>query len=264
MIAKYPLSARSVLAIVATIVLIAPLPARAQTEKTNPGATSEKDPYRRWALALPGIVMELNRERHDILSPYAPGEGSVESQKRSLVSWWGIENRESLIRTMSDLSYNGHAPLFHSLVQMVGQELAKGKSADEVIAEKKGRMKDRDFGYLQFIALNYGRFEGKNLMLWDWGRIVSLARWGYFCGYVDEAEAWDFILRAAALVHDAYGSWEQYGELYALARSTWAAGFGDEILEYVKSERVMGTLLAEGGAWKEAPWPDGVAEENVR
>jgi len=58
----------------------------------------------------------------------------------------------------------------------------------------------------------------KSLTAWDYGRIVSVAKLCYTCGYLKEDEAWDYIKQASDKASKEYKSWQEFGLSYIYGR----------------------------------------------
>jgi Protein of unknown function (DUF1266) len=92
-----------------------------------------------------------------------------------------------------------------------------------------------------------------DVLAWDLVRLINVARWGYAARYLQEDEAWSYILDAAAQLHGAYGSWEELAQDYVLGHDVWA-GEPDE-----QFNRVTAELLDTdnpGSPWNRVAWND--------
>jgi hypothetical protein len=54
---------------------------------------------------------------------------------------------------------------------------------------------------------------------WNYPRAVNLARWGYAAGYLQEQEAWNFIMPLAERLQQTFSSWQEFGQCYMHARA---------------------------------------------
>lgn len=61
----------------------------------------------------------------------------------------------------------------------------------------------------------------RSLRAWDYGRSISLCRWGYEVGYLTEKEAWDRIFKISPKIEALYCSWEDYAAGYIIGRMFW-------------------------------------------
>lgn len=118
--------------------------------------------------------------------------------------------------------------------------------------------------------LDAAESEAPDNVAYDAGRAVFLARVGVTTTFLEPAEAWSFICRAAHRIRAAYSSWKAYakayldglGENFPIAEPTL-----DELAslpakpawdspERVQSGAVAAVqrLLGPGGRWREIPW----------
>jgi hypothetical protein len=118
--------------------------------------------------------------------------------------------------------------------------------------------------------LDAAESEAPDNVAYDAGRAVFLARVGVTTTFLDPAEAWSFISRAARRIRATYPSWEAYAKAYLdglgenfpvaeptldeqgsrLARPAWDSS------EAVQSGAVAAVhkLLGPAGRWREIPW----------
>lgn len=92
---------------------------------------------------------------------------------------------------------------------------------------------------------------GHEVLAWDLVRLINVARWGYAARYLQEDEAWSYILDAAAELHKAYGSWEELASDYVLGHDVWA-GEPD-----ARFNQVTADLLdpnRPGSPWNRVAW----------
>jgi hypothetical protein len=68
-----------------------------------------------------------------------------------------------------------------------------------------------------------GHGTARDFLAWDLGRAASVAGWAYAAYLFDEAEAWRWLRRVAAIAQPAFGSWAEYGASYAKGRGIFLA-----------------------------------------
>jgi TPR repeat protein len=188
-----------------------------------PLAKAEREHYsieqKQWGLATTAILTKRNHEDFYSLTgdPIVPR--AVKRQKASLSRGWGISSRDDLIKKMEWVRDEGHRAAFDQI------------TADREKAEWFVSLRDRmlkkeqahNYDYRHDFVEEHGAAMGdKSLMAWDMARLVSLARWGVLCGYLEKEEAWDWIMPAAHELQKTYSSWEDLAENYLLGRQFWS------------------------------------------
>jgi len=59
------------------------------------------------------------------------------------------------------------------------------------------------------------------LIGWVLSRLVQVARWGRTAGYIDEDEAWRWIVQAARTLQWSYDSWPALGHDFVIGFEFW-------------------------------------------
>jgi hypothetical protein len=70
-------------------------------------------------------------------------------------------------------------------------------------------------------------FGNEEIIAWDFGRLVRLARFFFSADYISEEEAWQLIKYAALTVQPLFNSWKEYHESYALGRKLWLKSWNE-------------------------------------
>jgi hypothetical protein len=87
---------------------------------------------------------------------------------------------------------------------------------------------------------------------WNYPRAINLARWGYISGYLQEDEAWNFILPAAERLQKTFSSWQELGQVYLDARAKW---YSNRLAIRRQADYAYRVLLAyQGSPWRKYPW----------
>jgi hypothetical protein len=207
-----------------------------------------------WALALTGIMTELNYDSHTKLDI---GGGLFISKKKArqgLSQSWDINNREELLATLVKMEHDGHAARLEYLKAMALDII---NSSSQEAEEKLGAFEESDFDgalRLRFLIANWKLYENQTIAAWDLGRNIHLCRRGYSIGYLTEAEAWKEIMYYAEKIQSLYTSWEAYGLDYFLGRVFWASGFGGEEEHFAETEKIYKKLIGEDGYWHGIKW----------
>jgi hypothetical protein len=85
---------------------------------------------------------------------------------------------------------------------------------------------DSPAGRAEFADANRTQIEQKGLRAWDYGRMISVTRWSLSAGFMDEREAWHWLIRAGKSIKRWYNSWEEYGTGWSLGYEYWNDGRG--------------------------------------
>ncbi|MFF7163106.1 DUF1266 domain-containing protein [Streptomyces sp. NPDC008086] len=68
------------------------------------------------------------------------------------------------------------------------------------------------------------RVTGVSPLAWDAALYVDIARRGFACGLIDEADAWTALKNIVPAVVGTYASWQEYAAHYLLGRKVWREG----------------------------------------
>lgn len=74
--------------------------------------------YQLWCIGLCGILTELNGTYHYALEFEKMTQRNIDQMKEGLEEWWGIFNRNDLLKTIHWLEENGHSAEFEDLVEL--------------------------------------------------------------------------------------------------------------------------------------------------
>lgn len=99
-------------------------------------------------------------------------------------------------------------------------------------------------------------------LAWDAALYVDIARLGFGCGMITEAEAWTALKNIVPSVVRTYASWQEYADHYLLGRKVWQDGLGgdrDESFPAPQSaaDAHLSALLDpanRASPWNLAPW----------
>jgi hypothetical protein len=205
---------------------------------------------RRWALALTGIMTELNNDRHDSLNFDELNGVNKRAYQELLRRDWGVTTREELLETMTVMELNGHA----SSLAFVKEIIRENKDFSFNAIFNQFQLSSRQYNYLKFIIANRGHYEGRSILAWDLGRNIALCRWGYDTGFLTEEESWEKIMYYARKIQSLYDSWAEYGLDYYLGRIFWASGFGAEMDYFLETDEVYQKLMGRAGYWSGLKW----------
>jgi hypothetical protein len=172
-----------------------------------------------WALATTAIIFEANGNRHDLLTGIVATPDGLESGKRLLSKWWGVNNRDGLLEMLTWLQFEGHRSSFEALGRQVDamneQQFMTTKAAILTNGQELLR--------LEVVRQNHRLLGQKGILAWDLARYIALCRWGYLAGYMSETEAWDHIMPAALRLQQTFSSWQDLQIDYLVGREFWSA-----------------------------------------
>src|SRR4051812_16568100 len=87
---------------------------------------------------------------------------------------------------------------------------------------------------------------------WNYTRAVNLARWGYAASYLQEQQAWEIIMPAAARLQHTFSSWQELGQTYLAARTKW---FASDVYSRRQAEWAYRELFGDiNSPWRKYPW----------
>jgi hypothetical protein len=202
-----------------------------------------------WAISLTGILSEINSSYRNSLNTSAMDEGGKNSILELLRRDWGITTRGELLETLISLENRGHTASL-SEIQKIRREIIDAKSESALGAVfSKYEWDQTKFNRFKYISSNWERYNNHTIRAWDLGRSISLCRWGYNVGFINEEEAWEKIFHIAKIIQSLYNSWEDYGYDYFIGRLFWASGFGEEEAYFVSTEPVYKRLLNSYWSW---------------
>jgi tetratricopeptide (TPR) repeat protein len=186
-------------------------------------AHKEKDPAKRWALGCSALLFMENKLGSKSLLGGLPER--VVSQKRSLKSWWGVDDRTSLLAILKYQVREGHNFKWHEMCRAANSGMLTAAPA-------AGWQSQSDMDTKVELVKKYGTaFGERGLSAWDLSRYICLCRWGYQCGYITEDEAWQLIMPVAAKIQATCKGWNYLGTEYLIGRRFWSNS------QYLKSEK---------------------------
>jgi len=203
------------------------------------------------ALAFSAILSSVNNESLSELNEGPVDDELRKRQQQSLYEWWNIKSRDDLLNTLQWIEDGGHRKVFWET-----REHLKLLPIENLLEEIFKDTKDKnDFNRKLMASLSLGAPQRKvvDITAWDYGRYISLCRWGYLCGYITEEEAWEMILPAARYLQESYTSWNEYAEDYLRGREFWS--LTQTIMTGHIHREAAAKLLAERKSiWNSASW----------
>jgi len=104
--------------------------------------------------------------------------------------------------------------------------------------------------------------DGVSPLAWDAALYADIARLGFGCGMVTEAEAWTALKNIVPAVVGTYASWQEYADHYLLGRTVWRDGLrGTQDAAFPASQSTADAHLRalldpanRASPWNLAPW----------
>ena len=207
-----------------------------------------------WAIALTGIMSERNRSNFNTLEVSVMNERNKDTWLETLRRDWDVKSREELLETIQRMENSGHAATLKYIQGIVQETIQKNGDFSVFTMYNQYQLNSRQYNYLKFTVLNWNIFSNRSILAWDWGRMISLCRWGYQVGFLAEMEAWEIIMYFAVKIQEAYNSWEEYGFDYYMGRVFWASGSGDDVSYILETNPIYNRLIQEPGHWHGLKW----------
>ena len=192
------------------------------TRSSSKEAKTDKvttDQVKGWILACSSVLWERNRDDFVTLAGREINKNAIQSEKKLLSEWWGIESRQELLNDLLWLTQEGgHRNDFDRDGQwtsmMTPEKLEEYLKPYEQYTEKCNELR---------IAQQYSEQLGdKSIMGWDLSRYMCLCRWGYLCGWLSEKETWELMIPVARELQQTFDSWEELGQNYLIGRQYWS------------------------------------------
>jgi hypothetical protein len=210
------------------------------------------------AILVGAILSKVNEEPLDRLVPFKPSK--IKEQMESLEEWWGIIHRVDALRTLNWLRNGGHSNEMQPFLLKFLEHLNANTLEDyynKSLSAPKEQVDDalyisnlldaaeklQEYGYIKNADEDLSKI---NLIAWDLGRLVNVARWCYGCGYIKENEAWDYINYAKDECLKHYENWAAFSKAYIIGRAIW--GGDDGSLDY--NIDIVAELLED----QKSPW----------
>ena len=183
------------------------------TQKTRARATPHD-----WALtATAALALAYDCQRIDLLGWDEKTEENIARWKIFLRDYWGIQSRDDLLRNVNWLEEGGgHRILFKN----EGERLA-AMTTEQLRDMINNSGEDERFRIL-VVLRNYEAQGTRGILAWDWNRVIHIAGWSWFVGYISEDEAWRIIMPIARDLQKNYKSWDDVVKGYMIGREYWS------------------------------------------
>ncbi|MBQ9538260.1 MAG: DUF1266 domain-containing protein [Treponema sp.] len=178
-------------------------------------------------LSLPAIarnnlkVFSVNPE------PTQKGSSHMTKSRQRLEGGWECYSRAELLdlikRFNDDKGF--HAPWYDYLRQFLRKY--PGKTVEQISVLECLSMKDTAcLFYIMQVEKKLGEY---GLLAWDYGRLLTVLRWGIGAGWLSEQEAMQYARPLIDEILDCYASWEDYLAHYTIGRGLFALDSGYDI-----------------------------------
>lgn len=166
-----------------------------------------------------------------------------------LANSWGITDTRTAIDVLEWLLGEGHRVYWPSALAVYQGQTRKDQDVRAIeFAENLKEALPRLLHY-RLIA-NETELVSQTVDAWDYGRVAFVASYSHYLGYLTEAQAMEYILKALRQVSKIYRTWAEYGRAYLLGRLMWG-GVRSDSYNFLM---VMITMLQyEDSTWNRYP-----------
>ena len=220
-------------------------------EEPQPKAYNIPALWERFCIALSGIISTVNDHKLDELDVEERVPLFVQQITSLIRNSWGICGREDLIETLLYLSRAGYRARFAAYAESASpEELFGDDTAEE---DREGIV--RGHAFVQHFKDKFG---ADFLLGWDIGRAAMITRWGYFVGWLTQAETEQLLSDMGQVAANGLSGWREFARSYLFGGAFWkevcAAYDGKSYLDTLTD--AVEKLLSDGpeGAWTHTPW----------
>lgn len=220
-------------------------------EEPQPKAYNIPALWERFCIALSGIISTVNDHKLDELDVEERVPLFVQQITSLIRNSWGISGREDLIETLLYLSRAGYRARFAAYAEAASPEELFGN--DMAQEDREGIV--RGHAFVHHFKDKYG---ADFLLGWDIGRAAMITRWGYFVGWLTQAEAEQLLSDMGQVAANGLSGWREFARSYLFGGAFWkevcAAYDGKSYLDTLTD--AVRKLLSDGpeGAWTHTPW----------
>ena len=220
-------------------------------EEPQPKAYNIPALWERFCIALSGIISTVNDHKLDELDVEERVPLFVQQITSLIRNSWGISGREDLIETLLYLSRAGYRARFAAYAEAASPEELFGN--DMAQEDREGIV--RGHAFVQHFK---DKYSADFLLGWDIGRAAMITRWGYFVGWLTQAEAEQLLSDMGQVAANGLSGWREFARSYLFGGAFWkevcAAYDGRSYLDTLTD--AVRKLLSDGpeGAWTHTPW----------
>lgn len=197
-----------------------------------------------WALALGGPLTHLNGESLVTLRT----RYSRKDCRLLLADPWNIRDRSDanhILRWFMDEGYNaGYQGRCKEVSRVTDSEF------DEYLEERSPEERES----YDWVRRQLEKTGTTNIIAWDAGWLIQIARWCHGAGYLTKKQAWDWIFRAARRVQSVYQSWDEYADHCAVGYQFRRVGDEGDEDDESRDDFLQGLRWLQNDP--ESPWQD--------
>ena len=190
-----------------------------KTEETKTEKKGKLSKEQQNLLVFGAVLAARNNMPYDELTPAEFKDASIQV----LGSSWEITDSASAKLQLDDLLNAGHRKEGDPILEKIKTNApADLEEAAGLYNDVKKNLID-SYGYTEEQINSI-----KTISAWDYDRLVNVARFSYYAGYITEAEMWDYINKAATAAKADYNSWNDYFAGVIIGRAiSYGQGFSD-------------------------------------
>lgn len=220
--------------------------------------TSKLSAGEQWAVACGADLAFMNGQYLNDIST-----GLSKQDCRQLLSeWWDIDSTEELTDMFSWLQESGHRLEYGMILQAINTVSIKESKAflreyivaneleEAVVMERLRNTRDA-LELFRERHLIGGEIE-PDMLIWDYARIINLARAGFDAGYISYEQALEQIMACAPAIKRSYTSWKHLSLSYQFARCVWNGVEEDSFQAFQNNMEYL--LNTPGSPWVELSW----------
>lgn len=203
-----------------------------------------------WLLATSAMLAQTNRERHDTLLPHgeAGTQALLESSRRSLKRDYDIEDLTGLADTLK---------YFDEIVTLKAFQYPWEFRSDlEFKAFSGVNTKDKTYPNVVGMVQKYQFDLPESDQAWHYGRCSWLIRHAFYCGFINEAEAWQLLEENVGRIRGIFNSWESFGISYIAGAQYWKReNYTENAISSYKRNLIF-LLTNKNSPWVQMNWDD--------
>ncbi len=217
-------------------------------DKTNPLSRSEQTALNIGAINAEQVMcysnsLETGLSRQDI--------------DDSLSNYYEIYDSESAYEVLDNMLNRGDRILFEAIKGFVAGITTKIEASllnDKESVDAYSFINNLNESTNDLLNYAYIRkpndFDNLDILAWDMGRLVLVARCAYELHYISKDDAWKYINTAYDKCHHSYSNWTEFSKGYVVGR---AMRSGSNISLYGIMDISKGLLVDDNSPWKKYP-----------